>query len=288
MTILVTGATGFVGKAVTRHLSDLHRKTVSVGRSVTGPGDLRVDLTVNSTIKFPREITSVIHCAGVIPAVGDCDFDDNIRMTQSLIDGLSGAIDVCVLISSVSVYAVNNQLDRVTLTERNCDFTTDEYGLSKLKQEQMLTKWASDNGVRLVVLRPSSIFGPGQRTNTMLPKFCQLALRGEPLNVFAPDGFRQNFVNVDDVADVVVAALTGSASGVFNVFSDDTLSAVELAQRIVRVTSSSSPVVNNPTPGKVPRVEFCNTNLKSVLHPVFRDFDSAVIETARGMQLADS
>jgi len=82
----------------------------------------------------------------------------------------------------------------------------------------------------------------------VLPTFVREALAGSPLKVAGRGTRRQDYVHVADVADAVAGAIQAGADGLFNVARGETVSNLELAQRCIEVSASSSEVVLGEQP----------------------------------------
>lgn len=115
---------------------------------------------------------------------------------------------------------------------------TSVYGATKLAQEHVLRAWALAVGVEPSVLRLQNVYGPGQSLSNpytgIVPLFARLARAGEPIPVFEDGAILRDFVHVDDVAQVLVLAVTGDAvpSAAVDIGSGEATSVLELARRV--------------------------------------------------------
>src|SRR5205085_5928207 len=90
------------------------------------------------------------------------------------------------------------------------------YGLSKLLAEQLLDSLVGQ-GLKLCVLRPSSIYGAGMPETRMVASMLARARRNEEIRLTPPVQDRINLVHASDVAAAAVAALKAEAWEIFNV-----------------------------------------------------------------------
>lgn len=222
--ILVTGAAGFLGRAVVG-LLDAHAGTViGVGGRVDG------DLTEFKTwARLPDDVTNVVHLAAVLPPAPDKAFAVNPAMCGHLARRASGwsHLRSIVLASSISVYDPGAE----EFSEDSPVRPPTAYGRSKLESERIVEAIP----VRSVALRFSSIYGSGQEPHTVLPTFVRRALDGVPLSVYGDGSRTQDFVHVEDAARAVALALASEASGAVNIGSGFGVSMVELARTVVRI-----------------------------------------------------
>lgn len=165
-TLLLTGASGFLGRAMQPVLRENHT-LVTLARSATA--DIRADLAGSPPhIPVPPDI--VVHAAG-LAHIGREDR----RAASRLVDvNARGALNLCialersgvprslVYISSVAVYGLTTG---TCIPESAPLGATSAYGISKLLAEQCLADWCDRTGCTLTILRPSLIAAPGAPGN---------------------------------------------------------------------------------------------------------------------------
>jgi UDP-glucose 4-epimerase len=257
--ILLTGATGFVGSIIYRLLKEKSdQAVVAIGRR-QAEGITICDLLSpqDSDVRW-EQIESVIHCAAAIPAVSKVDSFDNVRMTQSLLGQFTPQqLKSFVMISSVAVYPLNDDRGELNLEESCTLPPLEQYGRSKLIQEWLVSNFAQ-NRIPVTFLRPSSIYGAGNTSRTLLPIFIEKARGNEPVVLKGSRRYVQNFVHVDDVAHAAVASALGAYSGTYNVFSDETFSPKELAEYVIQYFDSNSKIIDEQVDTAYPRLHFDN------------------------------
>ena len=257
--ILVTGATGFLGSRLHRLLDEARPGgVIALGRN-SAPGIACCDLMHPREGRVPWErIDRVVHCAAAIPSRGNCDPFVNVTLTQRLLEQLDPArLQAFVLLSSVAVYPISPGLPECALAEECSESPTDGYGQSKLAQEWLVAAFGRDR-FPVTVLRPSSIYGNGNTSRTMLPVFVAQARAGLPLALSGPRRYQQNFVHVDDVASAAATSVLEGRAGVYNVFSRETLTPRQLAERIISHFGSASEIIDRQDDTPYPRLYFDN------------------------------
>lgn len=209
--ILVTGSTGFVGRALCRQLAELNlpfrvllrpssdpsrAPGDAAGQVFADPGD------VDSLAEAVRDVDTIVHCAGAL--VGR-EYDDyyrgNVLYTQNLLEALkrSGTtVQKFVLISSQAAGGPASPEGEAEVTEDDKAHPISWYGQSKFHAEEVLRAGA----VPYVILRPVPVYGPGDREFLTVFK---MANRG--LMVTLDDG--QQLVNMVYIDDLVQAILLG-------------------------------------------------------------------------------
>jgi nucleoside-diphosphate-sugar epimerase len=143
-----------------------------------------------------------------------------------------------VFLSSVPVIGRPRQLP---VTEEHPVDPPTAYHASKLYGER-LAALARNQGIPTAVLRLTSPVGPGMPPERVLPVFAARALAGAPLEVAGQGSRCQDYVDVRDVAESVVACLARSSTGVLNIASGRCISNLDLAHRCVGVLRSSSEI----------------------------------------------
>ncbi|ACH40717.1 NAD-dependent nucleoside diphosphate-sugar epimerase/dehydratase [Citrifermentans bemidjiense Bem] len=229
--VLVTGATGFIGRHAVSLLESRGIATHSCARS-TG-----CDLEQNGALApfQGRGITHVIHLGGrtFVPHSWEdpgAFYRANTLGTQQLLDfcRISGARLVYV---SAYVYGVPHTLP---IAESHPVAPNTPYNHSKWLAEELCRFYADHFEVPVTVLRPFNIFGPGQGEDFLIPTILKQAKSGGTITVkdAAP---RRDYLHVDDLAEALLLALDLEPRfSLFNVGSGRSISVGELLDMAVR------------------------------------------------------
>jgi len=211
--IVVTGASGFVGARITAQLRSHYGNDAVVACDRTeSPDSIRLDMndaeSVRSLIKAKRP-SVVIHLAAVssVPAA----FDDprstwrtNVMGTQELILAISCYAPACHLlyVSSAEVYGRSafsgRPVDEATLLQ-----PANPYAASKAAADIMVQE-AAGRGLKATIVRPFNHTGPGQSDDFVVPAFCRQIARIEkglqdPVLHVGELRDERDFLDVDDV-----------------------------------------------------------------------------------------
>ncbi len=160
-TVLLTGASGFLGSAIVKSLKP-HYSLTTIGRS----DDENISCNLATSVpELNSDFDWVIHAAGkahVVPKnpaeIADF-YNVNFNGTKNLIKGIEqyGKLpQAIVFISTIAVYGIDEGKNIDEAQERNA---TDPYGKSKIQAEDFLLEWGAKNNVRIGIVRPSLIVG---------------------------------------------------------------------------------------------------------------------------------
>lgn len=211
--ILVTGATGFIGRRVIRRLQESCLDYIGIARSPNS--NLRIVscdlLDRNKLGDLVGGVSVVIHCAGFAHAlysaertVKEMTWKVNYLGTKNLLEQCE-IFGVKKFINLSSVKAMSEP-DETCIDEGWPTNPVTEYGKSKLAAEELIRDLADSSDMHTVNLRLAMVYGSGGKGN--LERMVRLIRRGffPPL----PDtGNRRSLVHVEDVTDCIFETLDG-------------------------------------------------------------------------------
>lgn len=255
--VLVTGATGFLGRHL---LPQMSSNAVELWTSASGrtPPPSPVGRFVPADLTRPGETRRVLlearpqivfHLVGSLgrgPGGASEALRLNVSPTVELLEA-AAEIDVerLVLVGSAEEYgAVPGQLSE-DLPARPLS----PYGASKAAATAFALAFAASQKSPVVVLRPFTVFGPGQPPGMFVGEAVTCAVAGEPFRMTAGTQ-KRDFVFVEDVAAALLAAASvpGIEGSVFNVGSGQAHALRDVAARIWEISSSQAPLLVGSRP----------------------------------------
>ena len=203
MKVLVTGASGFVGRALAPKLADKGHVIVSVGRQEVGEFGPTTDWAPHLD-----GIGAVVHLAARVHVMVDNVADPiaefrrvNTQGTAALAkEAKSAGVSRFVNLSSIKV---NGDASEVPFSAADIPAPTDPYGISKWEAEQLLNSFA--NALEIVTLRPPLVYGPGVKGNFL--KLIHLVSGRRPLPL-ASVRKKRSFISSSNLADAICWALS--------------------------------------------------------------------------------
>ncbi|HEY7707460.1 MAG TPA: NAD-dependent epimerase/dehydratase family protein [Gaiellaceae bacterium] len=273
-TALVTGGAGFIGSHLAERLLDGGWEVYALDDLSTG-SDANVfhlrensyfHLTVESVLS-PSVVSELVHKADAIfhlaAAVGvrliverpGHTLLTNVRGTENVLEYAVRFGKPVLIASSSEVYGDHPGEDLPLREDARRIYgpTTAKrwaYADSKAMDEFLALARHEEDGLRCVIARLFNTVGPRQsgQYGNVIPRFVQAALAGEPLEVHGDGSQTRCFCHVaDTVRGLVDLMAEESTDGeIFNVGSTESVTILELAERVIALTGSSSQIVFVP------------------------------------------
>lgn len=235
MKIIISGASGFIGKNLNNYLNEFHE---IIPISIRYHGQKQLDL--NSI--------GIIHLAGKahdLKKVSDPDeyYQANYDLTKQLFDAYLLS-DAKVFIFMSSIKAVSDSANDV-LSENHTPNPQTHYGKSKLLAEDYILSKDIPNNKRVFILRPCMIHGPGNKGNLNLLYKLVANYLPWPLGAFEN---KRSFCSIDNVCFVVQQILEQEdiPSGIYNLADDQAISTNRLIELIAISQDKSAKIYTIP------------------------------------------
>ena len=255
MKVLVSGANGFIGRALCPHLFSLGHSVVAAVRRSCGLNGQHIVGDKSSWMHALAGCSSVIHLAGRAHAMQDHEPDPlqafraaNVVTTTELANrAVEAGVRRFVFISTIKVNGEE--------TAPGCRFKPDDltapqdpYAISKWEAENGLLEIARKTGLEVVIIRPPLIYGPGVKGNFV--SLIQWVKSGMPLPLGSIHNCRSMLAleNLLSFAALCadIEASPNAKNQVFLVSDGEDVSTSELLRRVAKAYGRNSRLLPVP------------------------------------------
>jgi len=243
--VLVTGASGFIGRALCEKIltkgwqvRGIFRTGSDLSRLPDGVEAFLIAAIDSDTnwVDALSGIDTVVHLAARVHIMDDPSVDPlveyrkvNVEGTRCLgIAAAKAGIKRFVYISSIKV---NGEGRASAYTEDDDEAPEDPYGLSKWEAEQELHKIADKSSIEVVIIRPPLVYGPGVKANFL--RLLKIVKCGIPLPLASIKNQR-SFIYLENMVDAIITCINRSkaAGHTFLVSDGKNISTPELIKQI--------------------------------------------------------
>ena len=266
--IVVTGGAGFLGSHICETLIGRGDEVVAIDNLLTGSIDNVSHLFGEKGFVFvEHDVTNFVHVSGPVDAVmhfaspaSPVDYLEHPIKTLKV--GSLGTHKTLGLAKDKGARYMLASTSEVYGDPKVHPQTEDYWGHvnpvgprgvydeAKRFAEAMAMAYHRYHGVDVRIVRIFNTYGPGMRPSDgrVVSNFLVQALDGKPLTVYGDGSQTRSFCYVDDEVGGILALLDSDHVGPVNIGNPNEFTVLELAQRVLEVTGSSSEIVYEPLP----------------------------------------
>lgn len=298
MKILITGAAGNVGSALTERLVQEGYTVVAVDNLITGSLNKLPSVASNrctfikadvneykdiSEIMLAYRFDYVFHYAAL---VGVQRTLQNPLLVLKDIDGLRYMLELCkntavkriFFSSSSEVYGEPVEFPQ---NEHTTPLNSKlPYAIVKNVGEAFLKAYHQEFGLNYSIFRFFNTYGPRQSEDFVITRFIKQALEGRDITIYGQGTQTRTFCYIDDNIDVTVRCLRGNicVNDVMNIGSDKEISVLTLAKKVIELTGSSSKIVFLPAlkEGDMTRRMPDNSKMKAIINRPLTELEKGI------------
>jgi UDP-glucose 4-epimerase len=263
---LVTGGAGFIGSHLTEQLIARGDQVVILDNLSTGLSDNLS--TIKNKIEFEQgnildkslveKLVSnsdyVVHLAAALGVLNIVNkplesLKSNLQGTEIVLEAANKYKKSILIASTSEVYGKNDKLPLNEEDDRIIGhplISRWSYSEAKAIDESLAYFYFLEEGLQSRIVRFFNTVGPRQLGNygMVLPRFVNSALKGEKLSVYGSGEQIRCFCHINDaVKGLLLVMDSDKAVGeVFNVGNNQQISIMELAKKVIEITSSKSTI----------------------------------------------
>jgi len=259
--VLITGSTGFLGRALVASVATPTINVIAASRS----GDLIASANIrgvavpdiNEATDWTHALSgcdAIIHTAARVHVMHERAADPlalfrevNTAGTLNLArQAIAAGVQRFIFISSVKVNGESTASGQ-RFHPHDQPHPLDPYGVSKLEAEQGLLALARDSAMDVVIIRPVLVYGPGVKANFL--QLMRVLRKGIPLPLGAINN-RRSLVSLDNLVDFIKVCIDhrAAANQIFLVSDGEDLSTTELARKLVSHLHAPNRLLPVPQP----------------------------------------
>lgn len=254
--ILVTGSSGFLGKALIKKLDNLGFQCISLSKK---------DGNISNKNYFDnirgQKIDHVIHLAS-LTSIKSSWLKPELFYKVNFI-GTLNTLEFCrdqnIPITYVSSYIYGNQ-EILPIKENFTLNYSNHYALSKKFSEELCFFFNKVHNLNCTILRPFNIFGPGQNQNFLIPELIAKIKKNKHI-VVENRGYLRDYVFVDDVINLIIKTIKKNRKKI-RVYNIGTGKGTSIQELIHLISKSLNKTV---------KVKYLNQRNKNEIHDCIAD-----------------
>lgn len=259
MKVVIAGGAGFIGSNLADYYENIGAEVLVLDNLRTGKKEnlkyLKRAKFSNGSITDKKMVeeclagAEVVYNMAALVSVPE-SVEKPIETVEINTKGVLNLLESClkhnvkkiVLASSAAIYGNNPDLPKVITMYPE---PVSPYAITKLSGEYFLKSYYEQFGLKTISLRYFNVYGPKQDPNSQyaaaIPIFIERALKNKDIIIYGDGKQTRDFIFIDDVVNANVSAFENmDVTGVYNVANGESITILELAEKIIDVTNSRS------------------------------------------------
>ncbi|MBI3008444.1 MAG: GDP-mannose 4,6-dehydratase [Candidatus Omnitrophica bacterium] len=270
--VLITGGAGFIGSHLAERLLTEGDYVTVIDNLSTGRTENIAHLKTDKKFSFVHD--TIFNYHKIKHLISKCDIvyhlaaavgvkyiiENPLKSIQINVQGTEIVLELaslykkkCFFASTSEVYGKN---DKPLLKEDDDSIIGPtriyrwSYACTKALDEFMALSYHKENGLQVVIGRFFNTCGPRQtgKYGMVIPRFVQQAISGEPMTIYGDGRQVRSFTYIDDTIDGMTGLMVNEEAngGIFNVGSHESITILELAEKIKALANSPSEITYIP------------------------------------------
>jgi len=286
--ILLTGASGFIGKHLLTSLAEKYgideviafTSSPIAGYNYLLHNNYQFDDDYFVQTDFGHRIDTIIHAGSYTPknAAEANDWrrcTQNIYNTQKLLEARLPNLKKFIYLSTLDVYGENDIISEASLIE-----PVSQYGYSKLYSERLIATWACQQNIASQILRLGHVYGPGEEAyQKIIPATISKIKNDQPIQIWGTGLELRSFIYIKDVVLAILNCLNLTENvGPVNIVGGTQITISKLVNKLIAISGKTLDIEFVNTTGKSRNLVFDNNKLKQYLLPLETDLDVGLSE----------
>ena len=282
--IIITGGLGFLGFSIFKKLINenyvlvidnlssniIEKKFVTNNKNGTF---CELNITNNSIIEIIEQYNPdiVIHCAAqtnVIESMKNPIKTKNINIegTRNILESIKNLTN-CYFVFISSGGAIYGEPKYLPVDENHEKNPISNYGISKLKGELLTKNILSQSKIDYSIIRPSNIYGPGQKTENVIPKFIKLMKMKQEVRIFGDGSSSRDYIYIDDLVEIILKLCEKKIGCTLNASSNQETKIIEIFNFLKKqLNYNLQATFLDDRKGEIFNISLDNTNLIKILN----------------------
>lgn len=237
--ILITGATGFVGKDLTQIIDNRHTYyTISSTEINLAEGAVELDTYVKE-----NNIAKIIHLASPKISLSNKSLGLTLTMLRNVLEVCTKNNVKLIYPSSWIIY-FGYKSENMLVDENVAPNPNGAYSETKWLCELLIQKFIEYNSLKCAILRTCSLYGIDSGRPKFLWSFINSSIKSNPINIhYYFNGIpKADLLHVSDFCKAILAVIDSDYTGYLNLGSGELLSLQQIAELICQKTNSKSEI----------------------------------------------
>ena len=265
--ILVTGGAGFVASCLAQRLADNPDNYVVIVDNMLTGDIINLPISIHDNVLFIKADVNSFNDISAIFASFSFDYVfhyaalvgvkrtlANPVMVLSDLNGIKNVLDLCKNTGVKRVYySSSSEVYGEPVEFPQNEHTTPlnsrlPYAIVKNVGEAYLRAYYQEFGLEYTIFRFFNTYGPKQSTDFVMSKFLEAALANKEITIYGDGSQTRTFCYIDDNIEACLNAFYQNliVNEVANIGSDYEITMLDLADKIIKITMSSSKIVFLP------------------------------------------
>jgi GDP-4-dehydro-6-deoxy-D-mannose reductase len=226
-TILITGASGFIGNHLIKKIPKYSTPIEKNGK--------KIDLREKEKVLKLKKVNTVIHLAGKTPYSKELSnnelFEHNILGTLNILEYcVSKKVEKLIFVSS---YIYGNSKNN-PINEKHIVHPHNTYTKSKYLAEELCKDYAKKFGIKVIILRPFNLFGNLQKKGFLISNIVEAIKNNSSISITNKNN-KRDYLLIDDFIDVILKMIDFDCKlEIFNIGSGKSYSFEKIIQLFER------------------------------------------------------